>query len=627
MPNDWQSDPQGYLSGLVGSPVQITSGLRDPQHNAVVGGVPNSAHLSGQAFDFVPQGGDMKSAAAKLAQSGVPFDQVINEGNHIHVSFAPTNRRQVLGQGQVSQPGISDDDLLKALTGGTPSSNAVTTGTGHLSDDAILKALTGDPSKTPPPPAGAASSSTPSAMSSVADAVRSIPGGLVKGVASVAGIPGDLEDLGNKGLGGLLKLAGANPDTVDKTNALMASRPLAPPTSAAIGNAVSKPFGGFYQPQTTAGKYADTISQFAPAALAPGNALVRAARVAIPGAASEAAGQATEGTPYEGAARLGGALVGAAGLGGAHQLIENGKEAIPSTSDIKTAASAAYKKAEQAGVVIKDSAVQGLAGKITQDVTDAGIDPTLHPKAMAAVKRITDSTGDLTLKRMDILRRVANGAAGSMDKDESRIAHIVLDHIDDFVQNLSPNDVLSGNTQQASDAITEARSLWAKSAKSGTIDSLMNRAKNRAETVGGSGLENAMRVEFRQLAQNPKRLSRFNPDEQEAIINVARGGPIGNAARTLGKLAPTSMIPILSELGAYAVDPKAIAVPLVGAAARLAATAATKRNASLASEMIRRGGPATAKQVMAPSVLSSLLGRNKLEEQQQPNALVPSFQQ
>lgn len=121
MPNDWQSDPQGYLSELVGSPVQITSGLRDPQHNAAVGGVPNSAHLSGQAFDFVPQGGDMKSAAAKLAQSGVPFDQVINEGNHIHVSFAQTNRRQVLGQ-TVAQN--DPNDAFSAAFGGGKSASA-----------------------------------------------------------------------------------------------------------------------------------------------------------------------------------------------------------------------------------------------------------------------------------------------------------------------------------------------------------------------------------------------------------------------------------------------------------------------------------------------------------------------
>lgn len=626
MPNDWQTDPGAYLSNLVGSPVQVTSGLRSAMHNAAVGGVPNSAHLTGQAFDFVPQGGDMKSAAAKLAQSGVPFDQVINEGNHIHVSFAPTNRRQVLGQNQVSQPGISDDDLLKALTGGKPSSNAIETNTGHVSDDDILKALTGGGAASPPPgqPAPAAAAPSGPKTNSIVDAIRSVPGGLAKGAAAIAGLPGDIQDLQTKGMGGILKLFGADPATVDKTNALMSEHQTLP-TSGAINQNISQPFGGYYEPKTTAGKFTDTIGQFAPAMAAPGSLLVRGARMIVPGAASEAAGEATAGKPYEGAARLVGALAGAGGVGAARQLAESATVAktIPSTSQIKQAANAAYTKAEQAGVVVKNSEVKNLGNTITQAVEDAGIDPTLHPKATAALKRITDSTGDLSLKKMDILRRVANGAAGSIDKDESRIAHIILDHIDDFVENLGPGSVVSGNTADATSALKEARSLWAKQAKSSVIDNLMERAKNRAETIGGSGLENAIRVEFRQLAQNPKRLRGFSQEERDAISQVARGGPIANVARTIGKLAPTSAIPILSELGAYAVDPRALALPVAGIAGRAVATGLTKRSANAASALVR-GGSAP-KQVFTPELLTALLGQKKGREQSNP--LVPSPQQ
>lgn len=82
-----------------------------------------------------------------------------------------------------------------------------------------------------------------------------------------------------------------------------------------------------HKPQTTAGEYANTIGEFA----APGGLPSRAVReaqgatrvgryveeflgnVLFPGAASETAGQLTEGTPYEGAARFIGALAGNAG--------------------------------------------------------------------------------------------------------------------------------------------------------------------------------------------------------------------------------------------------------------------------------------------------------------------------
>jgi hypothetical protein len=119
------------------------------------------------------------------------------------------------------------------------------------------------------------------------DMLRSLPGGLVKGVAAMAGLPGDLQQL----------IVG------QKT-------PLGPPGSQQIGEAIAAPAGGFYQPQTTAGQYAETAASFAPAALSPGSATMRGARVVVPSVASETAGQLTKGTPYEPWARMGGALAG-----------------------------------------------------------------------------------------------------------------------------------------------------------------------------------------------------------------------------------------------------------------------------------------------------------------------------
>lgn len=126
MANDWQTDPSGYLSSAIGAPVTITSGYRTPQQNASVGGVPNSAHLNAQAFDFVPKGMNLADATANLVKSGVPFDQIYNEGDHVHVSFAPTMRRQVIPpKGQMDQSqGPSDADLIAALTGKTPAATA-----------------------------------------------------------------------------------------------------------------------------------------------------------------------------------------------------------------------------------------------------------------------------------------------------------------------------------------------------------------------------------------------------------------------------------------------------------------------------------------------------------------------
>ena len=71
--------------------------------------------------------------------------------------------------------------------------------------------------------------------------------------------------------------------------------------------------GKFYEPQTTAGKYAETAGEFVPGALlAPGGMARNAIQYGvIPGLTSEAAGQITKGTANEPIARAIGGIAGA----------------------------------------------------------------------------------------------------------------------------------------------------------------------------------------------------------------------------------------------------------------------------------------------------------------------------
>ena len=78
-------------------PLTISSGYRSRALNAAVGGVSDSAHLTGWAADFVcPAFGDPLAICRRLASSPLKFDQLIEEGTWVHVSFAPTMRHQLL---------------------------------------------------------------------------------------------------------------------------------------------------------------------------------------------------------------------------------------------------------------------------------------------------------------------------------------------------------------------------------------------------------------------------------------------------------------------------------------------------------------------------------------------------
>lgn len=63
----------------------MTSGRRTPEGNRLVGGVPNSRHLTGEAFDLA--GPNLKALAAEARQQ-YPNAKILIHNGHVHVEQA-----------------------------------------------------------------------------------------------------------------------------------------------------------------------------------------------------------------------------------------------------------------------------------------------------------------------------------------------------------------------------------------------------------------------------------------------------------------------------------------------------------------------------------------------------------
>ena len=67
-----------------GKPLHVNSGYRCPELNALVGGVPTSQHMEGEAADIAT---DTPAELARLAMKlGLPFDQMILYPTFVHFS-------------------------------------------------------------------------------------------------------------------------------------------------------------------------------------------------------------------------------------------------------------------------------------------------------------------------------------------------------------------------------------------------------------------------------------------------------------------------------------------------------------------------------------------------------------
>lgn len=425
--------------------------------------------------------------------------------------------------------------------------------------------------------------------SSLADVGRSAAGGLAKGIGSVAGLPGDLQ-------GGVdwisSKLFGLN---AEQARQMAAAHPHLP-TSKDITDLLQGAMGGEYNPQTEAGKYAETVGSFAPAALAPGGLAMRAARTVVPAVASEFAGQKTAGTGIEPLARLAGAVAGGAPVEGAVGAITHAARgaAVPTVDELRKAATALYKQIDNAGIIIKDTSYQKLVQDITNTLAKHGATDFNEPRTIAALRLMEREAvpgTHMMFTGLDNLRQITGRIIADGTKSEKAAAYKVRDEIDDFFENLKPQDVLSKNPQQAVQWLTTARNLWSRMRKSEDIEKLIDKAAATSSEWSGK-FGDALRREFSKVARNERAMSRYSPEEQEAIKEVARGTVPANIFHFIGKFSPHNIAQSVAggfagrELFGTAGE---IAVPAVGLASRYVGQTLTKRAAERASEAARRG--------------------------------------
>lgn len=85
------------LRALVGKPIHVSSGFRNPTVNSLISGSPTSQHMRGEAADISVEGLTAQELFVVILASALPYDQLIQEfDSWVHVSFGPRDRRKAM---------------------------------------------------------------------------------------------------------------------------------------------------------------------------------------------------------------------------------------------------------------------------------------------------------------------------------------------------------------------------------------------------------------------------------------------------------------------------------------------------------------------------------------------------
>ncbi|MGO7167165.1 hypothetical protein AB9F47_08845 [Rhizobium leguminosarum] len=190
-----------------------------------------------------------------------------------------------------------------------------------------------------------------------------------------------------------------------------------------------------YAPQTTPGKYAETVGEFVPGAvLGGGNLLTNVVKYgAVPGLASEAAGQATEGTKLEPYARLVGALLGSGIVPAGERLITP----LPVSAE-----------RQQMNQTLRNEGIELTGGQASGSTTLRNAESDLGG---AAAKKFSEMQGD------QHTRAALSRAGISADRATPEVMHQALTRIGDDLDALAANNSLIPDPQFANDIATARR--------------------------------------------------------------------------------------------------------------------------------------------------------------------------
>lgn len=273
------------------------------------------------------------------------------------------------------------------------------------------------------------------------------------------------------------------------------------------------------------------------------------------------------------------------------------KATVPSVDELKDAASAAYQSPEVTGLQINPQSIKSYADRARVALNEAGIDDIIAPKTFGILQKLDKAPEGAVVSGNNIntLRKTLGNAAGSADPTERMAAKRAIEALDEFLPNLSRNDVLAGDAPAAAGKFGEARGNYAAAARSEAIDKKTIQAELRAAAANsGQNVANTVRQRMADVLLRPAERRGYSAEELASMERIVRGTKPQNAMRMAGNMLGGGGglgTVAAATAGGLATGGWGAVAPVAGFALRALGNRMTLKQAERLSEAIRSRSP------------------------------------
>lgn len=295
----------------------------------------------------------------------------------------------------------------------------------------------------------------------------------------------------------------------------------------------------------------------------------------------------------------------------------------PSIDDLKGKARDLYKQVEESDMRLTPGNTQELQGNMSARMYDMRMNPSLEPRAVAAMDEAYDlgsrsPTGEPSLYELEELRRyIGRKVLPSQEPGEKELGLALRDEIDSFVDKAA---VAKGATSDVS-ALKEARETTRRYKNAEALDDAMDDAGRAAGSSGSGGNTiNANRQAVKNALLKGKQAEYLTPEETAEVDKIVRGTRTSNALRRAGGLSPTrGALPLAFTAGqmfaASSGSPAFLMPSGIGIVAQALGEQLTKRQINDLSVMLRTGAkPNRALSAGERAVLNALLASQAAQQ-------------